>query len=143
MLGYHLLPVTICHLLSLTLVTWVTTVFTKLPLLTHLNIPRYMKYARTYINHKAKCDQKMPAGKEIYRHKTVAVYEVDAKEHKIYCQNLCLLAKLFLDHKVFLYHKVLYVTCCFLCRRENLPYNSSKPFHIFTCSQFSSSFYIL
>ena len=59
-----------------------------------------MKYARTYINHKAKCDQKMPAGKEIYRHKTVAVYEVDAKEHKIYCQNLCLLAKLFLDHKV-------------------------------------------
>ena len=59
-----------------------------------------MKYARTYINHKAKCDQKMPAGKEIYRHKTIAVYEVDAKEHKIYCQNLCLLAKLFLDHKV-------------------------------------------
>ena len=59
-----------------------------------------MKYARTYINHKAKCEQKMPAGREIYRHKTVAVYEVDAKEHKIYCQNLCLLAKLFLDHKV-------------------------------------------
>ena len=63
-------------------------------------IYRYMKYARTYINHKAKCEQKMPAGREIYRHKTVAVYEVDAKEHKIYCQNLCLLAKLFLDHKV-------------------------------------------
>jgi hypothetical protein len=67
-----------------------------------LGIIRYMKYARTYINHKAKCEQKMPAGKEIYRHKTVAVYEVDAKEHKIYCQNLCLLAKLFLDHKVSL-----------------------------------------
>jgi histone acetyltransferase MYST1 len=27
------------------------------------------------------------------------VFEVDGKDHKIYCQNLCLLAKLFLDHK--------------------------------------------
>lgn len=24
---------------------------------------------------------------------------MDGREHKIYCQNLCLLAKLFLDHK--------------------------------------------
>ncbi|KAL5261424.1 hypothetical protein ACHWQZ_G007204 [Mnemiopsis leidyi] len=75
---------------------------------------RYMKYARTYINHKAKCDQKMPAGKEIYRHKTVAVYEVDAKEHKIYCQNLCLLAKLFLDHKTLYFDIepfIMYVLC--------------------------------
>jgi histone acetyltransferase MYST1 len=55
-------------------------------------------------------------GKEIYRKGTLSVYEVDGKDHKvqskhlqesqycnnllqIYCQNLCLLAKLFLDHK--------------------------------------------
>jgi histone acetyltransferase MYST2 len=27
------------------------------------------------------------------------VFEVDGEKHKLYCQNLCLLAKLFLDHK--------------------------------------------
>ena len=81
-----------------------------------------MKYARTYINHKAKCDQKMPAGKEIYRHKTVAVYEVDAKEHKIYCQNLCLLAKLFLDHKV------LYITRVFCIEQAKVSHNFLKRF---------------
>ena len=31
--------------------------------------------------------------------KALAVYEIDGKEAKLYCQNLCLLAKLFLDHK--------------------------------------------
>jgi histone acetyltransferase MYST1 len=30
---------------------------------------------------------------------SVSVYEVDAEEEKLYCQNLCLLAKCFLDHK--------------------------------------------
>lgn len=30
---------------------------------------------------------------------SVSVFEVDGSEHKLYCQNLCLLAKLFLDHK--------------------------------------------
>jgi histone acetyltransferase MYST1 len=30
---------------------------------------------------------------------TISIFEVDGAEHKIYCQNLCLLAKLFLDHK--------------------------------------------
>lgn len=42
---------------------------------------------------------RQPPGKEIYRKGTVSVYEVDGKEHKLYCQNICLLAKLFLDHK--------------------------------------------
>ncbi|XP_073504956.1 uncharacterized protein [Phyllobates terribilis] len=36
---------------------------------------------------------------KIYRKNNISVYEVDGKDHKIYCQNLCLLAKLFLDHK--------------------------------------------
>lgn len=29
----------------------------------------------------------------------MSIFEVDGSVHKIYCQNLCLLAKLFLDHK--------------------------------------------
>jgi len=33
----------------------------------------------------------------------VSVFEVDGGAAKIYCQNLCLLAKLFLDHKTLYY----------------------------------------
>lgn len=46
---------------------------------------------------------RQPPGKEIYRKVTLSVYEVDGKEFKIYCQNLCLLAKLFLDHKTLFF----------------------------------------
>ena len=35
----------------------------------------------------------------------LSVFEVDGNINKIYCQNLCLLVKLFLDHKT-LYHDV-------------------------------------
>lgn len=31
------------------------------------------------------------------------MYEVDGAHHKLYCQSLCLLAKLFLDHKTLYY----------------------------------------
>ena len=31
------------------------------------------------------------------------MFEVDGKDFKIYCQNLCLLSKLFLDHKTLYY----------------------------------------
>ena len=50
-----------------------------------------------------KCKYFHPPGDEIYREKTatnsVSIFEVDPKDHRIYCENLCLLAKLFLDHK--------------------------------------------
>lgn len=47
----------------------------------------------------SECTHRQPVGKEIYRKGTLSIWEVDGREHKIYCQNLCLLAKLFLDHK--------------------------------------------
>lgn len=31
------------------------------------------------------------------------MFELDGRDHKIYCQNLCLLAKLFLDHKTLFF----------------------------------------
>ena len=34
-----------------------------------------------------------------YDKANMSVFEVDGYIHKLYCQNLCLLAKLFLDHK--------------------------------------------
>jgi len=44
--------------------------------------------------------------------------EVDGKKNKIYCQNLCLLAKLFLDHKT-LYYDVEPFLFYILCECDN------------------------
>uniref|UniRef100_A0A672FGG3 Histone acetyltransferase n=1 Tax=Salarias fasciatus TaxID=181472 RepID=A0A672FGG3_SALFA len=63
---------------------------------------KYMKYEKTFRHHLVSlshCQWKQPPGKEIYRRSNISVYEVDGRDHKIYSQNLCLLAKLFLDHK--------------------------------------------
>ncbi|XP_069100313.1 histone acetyltransferase KAT8 [Pleurodeles waltl] len=60
---------------------------------------KYMKFEKSYRYHLGLCQWRQPPGKEIYRKSNISVYEVDGRDHKIYCQNLCLLAKLFLDHK--------------------------------------------
>ena len=69
-----------------------------------------------------KCKSRHPPGDEIYRDGTVSIFEVDGRRNKvcfphpsyptlmlivllvqIYCQNLCLLSKMFLDHKSLFY----------------------------------------
>ena len=50
-----------------------------------------------------KCGLVHPPANEIYRCDGHSVFEVDGNANKIYCQNLCLLAKLFLDHKTLYY----------------------------------------
>jgi hypothetical protein len=50
-----------------------------------------------------KCKARHPPGDEIYRDGPISVFEVDGRKNKIYCQNLCLLAKMFLDHKTLYY----------------------------------------
>lgn len=63
----------------------------------------YMRKRKTLKKHKAECDCRHPPGREIYREGDLSVYELDGKEHRSYCQKLCLLAKLFLDHKTLYY----------------------------------------
>ncbi|KAJ8317051.1 hypothetical protein KUTeg_004955 [Tegillarca granosa] len=60
---------------------------------------KYMKTATILRRHMAKCVWRHPPGDEIYRKNNISMFEVDGKRNKVYCQNLCLLAKLFLDHK--------------------------------------------
>ena len=60
---------------------------------------KYMKTATILRRHMAKCVWRHPPGDEIYRKNNMSMFEVDGKRNKVYCQNLCLLAKLFLDHK--------------------------------------------
>lgn len=76
-----------------------------------------LKYTNSKISYKShwdNCPYHQPPSKEIYRKGTISIWEIDGREHKIYCQNLCLLAKLFLDHKT-LYFDVdpflFYVLC--------------------------------
>eukprot|EP00873_Tetraselmis_striata_P035272 jgi/Tetstr1/455536/TSEL_042358.t1 len=81
---------------------------------------KYMKKKKTLLRHRAKCAWTHPPGDEIYRspppppdnpsyvggpvfNPPVSMFEVDGKQNKIYCQNLCLLSKLFLDHKTLYY----------------------------------------
>uniref|UniRef100_A0A8C1RB30 Histone acetyltransferase n=1 Tax=Cyprinus carpio TaxID=7962 RepID=A0A8C1RB30_CYPCA len=64
---------------------------------------KYMKSQTILRRHMAKCVWKHLPGDEIYRKGAISVFEVDGKKNKIYCQNLCLLAKLFLDHKTLYY----------------------------------------
>jgi MOZ/SAS family/MYST family zinc finger domain len=63
----------------------------------------YMKKKRTLNKHKAECSCRHPPGRQIYHEGDLSVYEIDGKDHRAYCQKLCLLAKLFLDHKTLYY----------------------------------------
>jgi len=60
---------------------------------------KYMRTSTILRRHMAKCLWRHPPGDEIYRKGSISFFEVDGKKNKVYCQNLCLLAKLFLDHK--------------------------------------------
>ncbi|CAM6102530.1 unnamed protein product [Calypogeia fissa] len=92
---------------------------------------KYMKKKKSVERHKIKCELRHPPGDEIYRTtaggdgaeqgedpsisnqnsvgersgktQTLSMFEVDGRKSKMYCQNLCLLAKLFLDHKTLYY----------------------------------------
>lgn len=64
---------------------------------------KYMRFEDSFRQHQITCMIRQPPGKEIYRKGTISVYEVDGLQSKIYCQNLCLLAKLFLDHKTLFF----------------------------------------
>lgn len=44
-----------------------------------------------------------PPGNEIYRDSKVSFWEIDGRRQRTWCRNLCLLSKLFLDHKTVYY----------------------------------------
>ena len=64
---------------------------------------KYMNSDFVAWRHKLKCPAKHPPGDEIYRDGSVSVFEVDGRKNPVYCQNLCLLAKLFLGSKTLYY----------------------------------------
>ncbi|TMS38953.1 hypothetical protein L596_005573 [Steinernema carpocapsae] len=67
----------------------------------------YSMMEEIWERHAKKCYTCGPPGNEIYRYEdgkeTISVFEVDGNVARIYCQNLCLLSKLFLDSKTLFY----------------------------------------
>lgn len=63
----------------------------------------YMRLESTFHAHQKECKQRGPPGREIYRKGLVSVFEVDGCQHQLYCQQLCLMSKMFLDDKVLTY----------------------------------------
>jgi len=63
----------------------------------------YFREPHNFIEHCRNCPETHPPGKRVYKHGKLAVYEIDGRHHKSYCQNLCLLAKLYIDHKTLYY----------------------------------------
>lgn len=64
---------------------------------------KYMESDIVAWRHKTKCPWKHPPGDEIYRDGKIMIFEVDGRKNPLYCQNLCLLAKLFLGSKTLYY----------------------------------------
>ncbi|KOS38050.1 hypothetical protein ACN38_g11149 [Penicillium nordicum] len=64
---------------------------------------KYMNSDFVAWRHKLKCPAKHPPGDEIYRDRSISIFEVDGRKNPVYCQNLCLLAKLFLGSKTLYY----------------------------------------
>lgn len=62
---------------------------------------QFFKYESELIRHQRSCAPHYPPGNEIYRDLDyqVAMWEIDGTMSRIYCENLCFLSKLFLDHK--------------------------------------------
>lgn len=63
----------------------------------------YFSSRKQFERHRAKCSMKHPPGNEIYRDEKVSFWEIDGRKQRTWCRNLCLLSKLFLDHKTLYY----------------------------------------
>ena len=76
---------------------------------------KYMRYASTFEKHVCTQD---PPGTMVYQKGNQSIFQVDGKDSKLYCQNLCLLSKLFLDHKT-VYYDIQHFNFYLLCQKKN------------------------
>lgn len=67
--------------------------------------------------HSEICEIRCPPGDEIYRDQNLSVFELDNKSQKLYTENLCYIAKCFLDHK-FIDYELPTFQFYILCERK-------------------------
>lgn len=63
----------------------------------------YFGDKKAFSRHRTKCTLLHPPGNEIYRDDYVSFFEIDGKRQRTWCRNLCLISKMFLDHKTLYY----------------------------------------
>lgn len=69
--------------------------------------------------HRRKCTLLHPPGNEIYRDDNISFFEIDGRRQRTWCRNLCLLSKLFLDHKTLYYDVDPFLFYCMATRDEH------------------------
>lgn len=77
----------------------------------------YFDNRRAFERHRKKCTLVHPPGNEIYRDDHISFFEVDGRRQRTWCRNLCLLSKLFLDHKTLYYDVDPFLFYC-MCTRD-------------------------
>ncbi|KAL4786779.1 hypothetical protein BJX76DRAFT_345986 [Aspergillus varians] len=77
----------------------------------------YFDNRRAFERHRTKCTLTHPPGNEIYRDDNISFFEVDGRRQRTWCRNLCLLSKLFLDHKTLYYDVDPFLFYC-MCTRD-------------------------
>ncbi|KAF5385612.1 hypothetical protein D9757_006804 [Collybiopsis confluens] len=64
---------------------------------------KYMTEASTWTAHKRGCYVNHPPGRKVYQRGAHTIWEVDGVKEKLYCQNLSLFGKLFIDIKTLFF----------------------------------------
>ncbi|GMM30687.1 NuA4 histone acetyltransferase complex catalytic subunit [Martiniozyma asiatica (nom. inval.)] len=78
----------------------------------------YFASRKQFERFRSKCTLKHPPGNEIYRDDYVSFFEIDGRNQRTWCRNLCLLSKLFLDHKTLYYDVDPFLFYCMTRRDE-------------------------
>lgn len=81
----------------------------------------FFKCSEDMSRHAKRCDIRHPPGDEIYRDGKLAMFEVDGQREPAYCENLCYLSKLFLDHKTLTYEVDPFLFYC-MCEYDDEGY---------------------
>ena len=76
----------------------------------------YFSSKKAFERHRLKCELRHPPGNEIYRDDFISFFEVDGRRQRAWCRNLCLLSKLFLDHKTLYYDVDPFLFYCMVTR---------------------------
>ncbi|WVQ73501.1 hypothetical protein IAR50_003073 [Cryptococcus sp. DSM 104548] len=75
---------------------------------------KYMKTRAAWDRHCSSCTMMEPPGRRVYRRGSYTIWEVDGAYAPLYCQNLSLFGKLFIDHKSIFFHVenfLFYIIC--------------------------------
>lgn len=79
---------------------------------------QYFSSKKQYERYRKKCTLRHPPGNEIYRDDHISFFEIDGRKQRTWCRNLCLLSKLFLDHKTLYYDVDPFLFYCMTQRDE-------------------------